>query len=65
MTARELYALTILTYQPDFDLIRLAKLKRASEKVIEDNDELTDNEYLIAMKVYLNFIRDFPQLDLG
>jgi hypothetical protein len=42
---------------------QLAKLKLACHKTVLENPELDKNECLIALSVYYNYIRDFPDLE--
>lgn len=48
-----------------FNSEQKAKFKYACEKAVFENPDLDFNELLIACRIYFNFIRDFPELDLG
>ena len=45
-----------------FSPIQIKKFEYACKKSIIENPDLKFEELLIACKVYLNFIRDFPEL---
>ena len=45
--------------------IQKEKLRYACKKTIIENPELDYNDWKVVAKIYLNFIVDFPELDLG
>ena len=45
--------------------IQQIKFRWACEKTIAENTGLNFQDWTIAANIYLNFVLDFPQLDLG
>jgi hypothetical protein len=45
--------------------IQQIKFRWACEKTIAENLGLNFHDWTIAANIYLNFVLDFPQLDLG
>ena len=48
----------------DLNSLQLKKFRHACRKAVVENPELEFNELCIAVKVYLNFIREYPDLNL-
>jgi len=61
----ELYNEVLKKRQVVLDHIQDAKFKFACKKSISENTGLDFSNLLIACNIYLNFILDFPELDLG
>lgn len=62
LTANKLYETLV---NDKLSEIQKEKLKYACKKTILENPQLDYNGWKTACKIYLNFIIDFPQLDLG
>jgi len=45
--------------------LQISKFEFACEKAVEENPKLGFNDLCIACRIYLNFIINFPDLDLG
>lgn len=48
-----------------FTTEQLNKFEFACLKSVKENPDLDFNDLLIACRIYFNFIRDFPTVDLG
>jgi hypothetical protein len=46
------------------DDLQLSKFDLACKKAVAENPELNFDELCIAAKIYLNFIREYPDLKL-
>lgn len=48
----------------DFHPMQVEKFRIACKKAVDENTDLDFGGLCIACKIYLNFIRDFPDLTL-
>lgn len=49
----------------EFSDVQRDKFEYACLKAVKENPDLDFNDLLIACRIYFNFIRDFPKIDLG
>lgn len=48
-----------------FTQLQMEKFKYACKKAVQENPDLGFNDLCIACRIYMNFIREFPGIDLG
>ena len=65
LTTNKLYNAIIQESKKVLNDSQKEKLYYACEKSIRENPELDFNDWKTAANIYLNFIIDFPLIDLG
>lgn len=62
---QKLYDTVLVKRKVNLTDLQSIKFLRACEKTIAENPSLNFHDWTTAANIYLNFVLDFPQLDLG